>query len=290
MNMIVRILNFAIMMALPVGLAIFLARRFKAGWGLFGIGVGSFILSQVVHIPFNSWVLEPVVKRLGLSLDQGGLQLAAVGLLYGLSAGLFEEITRALGYRFFIKEDRDWVSGMMYGVGHGGIEAILLGALALVAFVQVMVLRDVDLSTVVAPHQVDLARSQIEAYWAMPWYQAILGAVERLSALPVQVSLSLMVLQAFRRKQAWWLGLAIGWHTLVDAVAVFAFQTWNVYLTEVIVAVFGVASIVIILAFRTKSSLVETEELQLPLTLPEIRPVAPSGQQIEDSRYVPENE
>lgn len=290
MNMIVRILNFAIMMALPVGLAIFLARRFKAGWGLFGIGVGSFILSQVVHIPFNSWVLEPVVKRLGLSLDQGGLQLAAVGLLYGLSAGLFEEITRALGYRFFIKEDRDWVSGMMYGVGHGGIEAILLGALALVAFVQVMVLRDVDLSTVVAPNQVDLARSQIEAYWAMPWYQAILGAVERLSALPVQVSLSLMVLQAFRRKQAWWLGLAIGWHTLVDAAAVFAFQTWNVYLTEAIVAVFGVASIVIILAFRTKSSPVETEELQLPLTLPEIRPVAPSGQQIEDSRYVPENE
>ncbi len=290
MNMIVRILNFAIMMALPVGLAIFLARRFKAGWGLFGIGVGSFILSQVVHIPFNSWVLEPVVKRLGLSLDQGGLQLAAVGLLYGLSAGLFEEITRALGYRFFIKEDRDWVSGMMYGVGHGGIEAILLGALALVAFVQVMVLRDVDLSTVVAPNQVDLARSQIEAYWAMPWYQAILGAVERLSALPVQVSLSLMVLQAFRRKQAWWLGLAIGWHTLVDAVAVFALQTWNVYLTEAIVAVFGVASIVIILAFRTKSSPAETEELQLPLTLPEIRPVAPSGQQIEDSRYVPENE
>jgi uncharacterized membrane protein YhfC len=290
MDIVVRILNFTIMMALPLGLAIFLARRYKAGWRLFGVGVGSFIVSQVFHIPFNRWVLEPVVSGLGLSLSQEGLQLAAVALLYGLSAGLFEEITRALGYRFFIKEKRDWVSGLMYGAGHGGIEAILVGALALAAFVQIMALRGADLSSVIPPDQVDLARSQIEAYWAMPWYQAILGAVERLSALPVQVSLSILVLQVFRRKRAWWLGLAIGWHTLVDAVAVFAMQTWNVYITEAIVAVFGLASIGIILALKPDSVQEEFVEAHLPLTMPEIRPVAPSGQNLEDSRYESTNE
>jgi len=289
MDIVVRILNFSIMLALPLGLAIFLARRYKAGWGLFGIGVGSFIVSQVFHIPFNRWVLEPLVSGLGLSLNQSGLQLAAVGLLYGLSAGLFEEITRALGYRFFLKDERNWVSGLMYGAGHGGIEAIAVGVLALVAFVQIMALRGADLSSVVPPEQVDLARSQIEAYWAMPWYQAILGAVERLWALPIQVSLSILVLQAFRRKRFWWLGLAIGWHTLVDAVAVFAMQTWNVYLTEAIVAVFGLVSIGIILALKTDSR-DEFVEGQPPLRMPEIRPVAPSGQNLEDSRYESHNE
>jgi uncharacterized membrane protein YhfC len=289
MDMVARVLNFIIMMALPIGLAIYLARRYKAGWGLFGIGVGSFVVSQVFHIPFNRWVLEPAVRGLGLSLSQRGLQLMAVGLLYGASAGVFEEVTRALGYRFLIKTDRDWASGLMYGAGHGGIEAILLGILALVAFIQVMALKGVDLSTVVAPDQVDLARSQIEAYLAAPWYQAILGAVERLSALPIQVSLSVLVLQAFRRRQAWWLGLAIGWHTLVDAVAVFAIQTWNMYVTEAIVGVMGLASVGMILAFRPDNSPADGDESGPPLPLPEIRRVSPSEQNIEDSRYESSN-
>jgi uncharacterized membrane protein YhfC len=287
--MVARVLNFIIMMALPIGLAIYLARRYKAGWGLFGIGVGSFVVSQVFHIPFNRWVLEPVVRGLGLSLSQQGLQLMAVGLLYGASAGVFEEVTRALGYRFLIKTDRDWASGLMYGAGHGGIEAILLGILALVAFIQVMALKGVDLSTVVAPDQVDLARSQIEAYLAVPWYQAILGAVERLSALPIQVSLSVLVLQAFRRRQVWWLGLAIGWHTLVDAAAVFAIQTWNIYVTEAIVGVMGLASVGMILAFRPNNSPTDGDESGPPLPLPEIRRVSPSEQNIEDSRYESSN-
>jgi uncharacterized membrane protein YhfC len=190
-----------------------------------------------------------------------------------------------VGYHFFIKEDRDWVAGLMYGAGHGGIEAILLGVLALVAFIQVMALQGVDLSTVVEPDQVALARSQIEAYLATPWYQAILGAVERMSALPIQISFSVMVLQAFRRKQLWWIGLAIGWHTLVDAVAVFAFRTWNMYITEGIIGLMALASIGMILALRSDSGPTQGVEERSPLSMPEIRRIQPSEQNIEDSRY-----
>ena len=123
MNIAARILNFSLMIAMPLGLAVYLSRKLKTEWRLFGVGVLTFILSQVFHIPFNIWLLRPLLQNLGLSLPQPGLQLAVVGLFYGLSAGLFEEITRYLGYRFWIKDERDWESALMYGAGHGGIEA-----------------------------------------------------------------------------------------------------------------------------------------------------------------------
>ncbi|HHH82625.1 MAG TPA: YhfC family intramembrane metalloprotease, partial [Chloroflexi bacterium] len=52
-------LNALLMILLPLGLAIYLTRRFGLDWGLFGVGAVSFISSQVLHLPFNAWVLNP---------------------------------------------------------------------------------------------------------------------------------------------------------------------------------------------------------------------------------------
>ncbi|MCJ7699969.1 MAG: YhfC family intramembrane metalloprotease [Anaerolineales bacterium] len=285
MNLFAHVLNFSLMIVMPVGLGLYLVRNQKAPWRLFGIGTLTFILSQVFHIPFNQWVLTPLVTSLGLTLDQPGIQLALLGLFYGLSAGLFEEVTRYLGYRLWLKEDRDWRSALMYGAGHGGIESILLGALALYAFIQVVTLRGTDLNLVVDAGQVAVVQAQIETYWAMPWYQALLGALERLAAIPIQVSASVLVLQSFRRKNLMWLFLAVGWHTLVDAAAVFAIRTWNVYITEGIVLVFGVLSVVIILSLKSGDEHSPLEPHQGPLMLEEIQAVQPSEENLEDSRY-----
>ena len=56
----------------------------------------------------------------------------------GLSAGVFEETARYLTYRFWAKDARSWSRGLMLGAGHGGSEAILVGALAAVNFVALL--------------------------------------------------------------------------------------------------------------------------------------------------------
>lgn len=285
MNTIVRILNFSLMLGMPVGLGVYLSLKFKTAWRLFGIGVLTFVLSQLLHIPFNHWVLTPLIGKLGFSLAGGGLQLAIVGILYGLSAGLFEETARYLGYRFWIKDERDWKSALMFGAGHGGIESILLGILVLVGFVQVIALRGTDLSMVVNADQVETVRAQLEAYWAVPWHLAILGAVERLAAIPIHLSATVFVLESFRRKKSLWLFLAIGWHTVVNAVAVYASQTWNVYITEGIVLVAGLLSLGIVFGLRStdEPGIEELQEIAPPVL--EIQPAAPTGENLEDSRY-----
>jgi len=286
MNIAARILNFSLMIAMPIGLAVYLARQFKVEWRLFGIGVVTFILSQILHIPFNIWVLNPLIEKQGFSSMLSGARLAIVGLFYGLSAGVFEEIARYLGYRISIKTERDWKSALMYGTGHGGIEALILGILALLTLIQLVSLRGVDLSTVVDPQYLDLARSQVAVYWAAPWYLAILGAVERAIAIIFHLSATVLVLESFHRRNIGWLFLAIGWHTALDAVAVFAAQTWNPYITEGILGVFGLLSLGIIFGLKSTD---EPENLNPPPiapAIPQIQPVDLSEEKLEDSRYV----
>ena len=42
-----------LVLVLIIGLGVYLTRKFKLGWRLFWIGGALFILSQVLHIPFN---------------------------------------------------------------------------------------------------------------------------------------------------------------------------------------------------------------------------------------------
>jgi uncharacterized membrane protein YhfC len=288
LNIIARVLNFSLMILMPVGLALYLSRKLKTEWKLFGIGVLTFVISQVFHIPFNGLVLNPLVNKLGLSLTQNGFQLAMVGLIYGLSAGVFEEITRFLGYRWWIKDERDWKSALMVGAGHGGIESILLGGVVLLAFIQATTLQGTDLSTVVDADQVEMVRAQIEAYWAAPWQLALLGAVERLATICFHLSATVLVLQSFHRKNGIWVILAVCWHTLVDATAVFASRTWNPYITEGLILGLGMVSLVIVYVLKSPD---EPRVNGIPTapngyTAPEIKAITPSETDLEDSRYV----
>jgi len=289
MDVLVRATNAFLMLAMPLALGVLLARRLKVNWGLFGAGAAIFIGSQILHIPFNAWLLAPAIEKLGLHADDRGLGLGLVSLLYGLSAGIFEDGARYLAYRFWIKDARTWSKALMFGAGHGGTEAFLLGALALFALLQAFALRGTDLSTVVPADQVALAQQQIQAYWDAPWYAALLGAAERASALCVQVSLAVLVLQAFTRRSLLWLMAAVGWHAAVDALAVYAVVTTNVYLTEGLIALCALASLGLVLALRQPEPATSARDIYLDPprpSPPHQKSTSLSAEHLEDSRFV----
>ncbi|MCA9928474.1 MAG: YhfC family intramembrane metalloprotease [Anaerolineales bacterium] len=236
-------LNFLLMLALPLLLARLLHLRFRPGWGLFGIGAATFVLSQVGHLPFN-WVAQ----RTGWLPDSvettGNLVITAV--FFGLSAGVFEETARYLAYRFWAKDARTWKQGMMMGAGHGGIEAMLLGLLGLINTSILLGMRNGVMLEIVPVEQMALVEQQIAAIFGLPWYMTLLGAVERIFAICFHLSASLLVMQVFVRRQRRWLWLAVGWHTLLDATAVFAVVKWGALAAEGIIGVLAVISVGII--------------------------------------------
>lgn len=250
MDVLVRLINALLMIAIPLVLGTILARRLRVGWSLFMVGAVTFVGSQVFHLPFNSWVLSLGIEWLGLTEAQAGVPLAVVAILYGLSSGVFEEMARYLVYRLQLKDVRSWGQALMFGAGHGGVEAILLGGLATYALFQAVAYRGVDLSGMAPPEQLELVRAQLEAYWTAPWYSTVLGAVERAFALCFHLSASLLVLQAITRKKPAWLVLAISWHALVNAVTLFAFGIWGAYVAEGLIGLMALFSLWIVFTLR----------------------------------------
>jgi uncharacterized membrane protein YhfC len=245
------ILNFTypisgfLMFALAIGLGVWATQRYQIGWRLWWIGAGTFVLSQLGHIPFN--ILLTNLFRAGtLPSPPPEWNLFFNAIVLGLSAGLWEETFRYGAYRWFAKEARDWRHALVMGAGHGGIEAILLGILVLVTFFQMFALRGSPLPTNLSTEDLSLLQRQLDLYWSAPWYLTLLGAVERAFSLILHLSLSVLVLQVFARRSAIWLAIAILWHALGNAVGVILLGLWGPLAAEGGLAIIAALSLVII--------------------------------------------
>jgi uncharacterized membrane protein YhfC len=110
--------------------------------------------------------------------------------------------------------------------------------------------KNVDSSTLVTADQVPGFQAQITAFWSAPWYYSLREAFQQLFTVPIQICLALLVLQTFIRKQWYWVFLAIGFHTLVEASKIIAQNLINENLISLVLAVFAIASVVIIVVLR----------------------------------------
>jgi uncharacterized membrane protein YhfC len=235
------------MLGFPVGLWLALRRRPGVTWGLIGAGVLAFVASQVVHLPLN-WALGLLGGARGVAL----WPLPLMALVAGLSAGICEEGARYLVLRYWQREARSWAQAVGFGAGHGGIEALLLGLLVAVNCAAMVGLRGMDLGALGLSGEVlEQAQAQVEAFWTIPWYLPLLGGLERVLAIVIQIALSILVVRALAHRNAGWLLVAIGAHTLVDGVVVvLAGLGWPPVALEGMVLLFALGGMALILALR----------------------------------------
>ena len=277
-------LNFLLMMSLPFVLAAFLARRLGTRWGLVWVGAVTFVASQVVHIPLNS-----LLGRLGvLKIATSGWPLVELAVVAGLSAGVCEELARYLVLRFWLKRDRSWRSALMFGAGHGGVEAVIFGGLAAIQTLNIFVLRNVDPAQVgVTADKLPALQAQLAAAWSVPVLYPLLGALERVSAISTHLFLAVLVMQAFTRNNILWLVAAILWHALTDGVAVFAIATWGALPTEAAIAGLALIGLALLFALRQPEPLpVAPGDTPVP-PASEPAPIfaAPSADQLDRTRF-----
>jgi uncharacterized membrane protein YhfC len=283
MSYLAHLLNVLLMIAMPLILGGWISARRRPGWALFGMGAVTFVASQIVHIPFN-WLILQRLKLLPSDTSQLP-NLVFLALFLGLSAGIFEEGARYLTFRYWAVQARSWGRGLMLGAGHGGVEAMLLGIVVGFNYLILARMRQGALLSLVPEGQLPMVQAQIAAVFSVPWHLVLLGAVERLFALCFHLSASLLVMQVFIRRHIRWLFVAVLWHSLLNAVSVFAVVTWNAYITELIVGVMALASLGIVFWLRRPEP---TEPDLIPLPLP--GPLPPldlelTEQAIEESRY-----
>lgn len=284
MLVVTHALNGLLMIALPIILAVYLTKRWKQGWGIWWIGAATFILSQVGHIPFN-WGIGLLLNRTGMVYWSPLAQQIFNACFLGLSAGLFEELARYLVLCFWAKEARSWRKGILFGAGHGGAEAIILGVLVLISYVSMLVMRSMDYSILLSASQIDAVQQQVSAYWSAAWYDSLLGAVERFFTIPVQIALAVMVMQVFTQKKTRWLFFAILYHAILDGTVVFLMPKIGMYCTEALVGFFAVVSIGIIFLLRQPEPPPEPIPEPIHVVVPIIPPVEETTDKLDETRF-----
>ncbi|HEX6270015.1 MAG TPA: YhfC family glutamic-type intramembrane protease [Anaerolineales bacterium] len=248
------------MIVLPILLAFYLTRKFKLSWKLVLAGALTFIAAQVLHIPvvygltalFNNGTLPAIPEAWRTIFN---------AILLGLLAGIFEETARLILFKFRLKDVKTWEEGVLVGTGHGGVEAFILGLLGILTLVNMVIMRTADLSALGIPaEQIEVTRQQVDSFWNMPFYMALLGVIERVFAICLHLSLSVMVLYSVVYKKPAWFWLALLWHAFVDAVAVYLLPLVGALAIEGIIGVLAGISLLILFGLRPK--FVDQEPIQ----------------------------
>ncbi len=204
----------AVSILLPLVLLIVWKRRTHAPLRAAFLGAAVFVVFVMV--------LERMLH--GLVLGEGSVVLRTPWLyvLYvSLAAGLFEETGRYLSFRFLLKKYDSRATGVMYGIGHGGIEAILLCGINMVVYILLAVeFNQAGGLTAAAQYYYSGGSVPAIGLYYTPVWAFLVPGLERLTALALQIALSVVVFQAAQRQgKRHWYFYAVGLHAAVDAVA-----------------------------------------------------------------------
>jgi len=139
---------------------------------------------------------------------------------------------RVLGIGYIIKK-KNFYKGLMYGVGHGGGgEAMVFVGLSLaVNYIIFRFFPDI------------LPELALTQFLAMPWYMPLIGAMERIFAISIQISLSVLVMYAFMNKKYYLIAVAVIYHAVVNFVAVYLNHFFGIIASEASVFIFALCSL-----------------------------------------------
>ena len=225
--------------SIPVLLCIWFRKKKHADLLPFFIGMAVMLIFALVA--------ESLVHQLVLGVLTIGKTIMGNIWLYalygGLMAGLFEETGRFVAFKTILKKYRDRdADALMYGAGHGGCEAAVLLGTTMISNIVMSVMLNHGLVSLlmkdVTPEQMPQALALLDSLTSSAPYTFLLGVIERIFAVIMQISLSVIVWFGANRKGKWMLyPLAILLHLAVDGTAVVVSKFSSVWVTECVLFV-----------------------------------------------------
>ena len=260
LSMVFMAISAIVSIGLPIALFIVLRKKFNGKFLPMIIGAAAFIVFALV---LESSVHYLVLNRFALR------EKPLAYILYGIfMAGIFEETARFISFKILLKRKYSGIStGLSYGIGHGGIEAVMLaGVSMIVSIVYGIMLNSGNIGAITGSLQgegLEAVNTQLAALQTTAPYMFLVGGIERIFAIAIQVSLSvIMFYSVFCRGKTWLFPVAILLHAAIDIPAA-AFQSGvlgNVMVVEGIVFIGAAASAALALYIHKRLR----EQLQNP--------------------------
>ncbi|PDY26981.1 YhfC family intramembrane metalloprotease [Bacillus thuringiensis] len=236
----------------PTLCLIYFYKKTNISWKTVLVGV-------IVFIVFSQ-VLEKILNVYILTVNSSTKELFTNRYLYALygaiSAAFFEEVGRLLGFYYLLKKYREWKDGIGYAIGHGGMEAILIGVFAGIqnllmsnminsgGFEKLLSANTSNSSNLLAIKEQLVNTSS---------YMFLMVGVERIAVFIIQIALSLLVLYGVRtNKKALFLLYAIAAHTSINFMMLASKSIGlHIFIIEGMIILIAIASIFVIKRFKT---------------------------------------
>lgn len=242
----------ALMIGLPLVLAVAITRRLRTPVSLVLWGAAVFLLSQALRLP-SLQGLTSLFEQGALPAPDAANEIAVNIAILSITAGLFEETARYLAYRYLIPRARSWNAAVTFGAGHGGMESVMLGGLMALEFATMLSLGTPGAAPAVpgqSPEEQTRLAEQVTRYWATPWYVPFLGTLERVFSICFHITMAVVVLEAVRRSNLTWLFAAIAAHAAANAGATAALVAFGPIVAEIVVGLIAMLALYVLFRLR----------------------------------------
>ena len=236
--------------AIPLILGYCIIKKFDLGWSIFLYGALFFIVSQVIHVPLLMLLEPPYSEWVRSVLPDPTMALAALALFLGLCAGIVEEGIRYLVFSLFFPARRLLLSrenGVLFGVGWGGVESIIVALLVLQSMILFIVFVSGNSGMISAILTDPQQLAAVGTLSSLTPLDIIPGLFERIMTITLHIAFTLLVLYSVVRLEWRFLLAAIAWHSSVDFVAVYIARLYGIWPTEGILALNAILALLVIL-------------------------------------------
>ena len=235
------IVAMVICIVFPIVLVIYFKKKEKFQIKPVFIGILGFFLFAMV--------LEQILHSIVISTKIIKLNTITFAIYGALAAGVFEEVGRFVMFKFFLKSNRLWKDGLAYGLGHAGIETILVGAFSyLNALIMSLAINSGKINELLKAQDASSVETIKNSLANMTLLATSMGVIERIFAFAIQIALTFIVLYAIRERKNIYLIIAILIHALIDfAPALYQMKfITNVYFIEGIIFIFAIFAYIFI--------------------------------------------
>ncbi len=205
----------------PLGIAIWWTIRKKENFTTILIGAGVFVLFAIL--------LEKPIQNALILPDHGVSRFINArpvlwAFVVGLFPGVFEETGRFVAFKTVLKKRKNKETSISYGIGHGGIEAIIIFGMTYITYLSYAVMINtgtfqtvIDQVMAEAPDQLGAVYQTMDAIATFSFGTLSLALLERVGAFLFHVGASILVFYACRDRGKFFLyPLAVLLHTAMD--------------------------------------------------------------------------
>lgn len=231
------IIALLITIGLPIVAGIWLNKKLNLTWRVITLGaLGYFVVQALVTL---------LISGLAGLVDNGVLVLSnhafivvqlTMSILFGALLGV---IVRWAAMKYYRESLSGLNAALGIGLGYGGVESIIrVGLPLLMTYITMLSNIRIDPQTTqLTPELI----AQIEALWQVSAWVPLAGSLERIAALVMHITVTMLIWQSFLRKNNLWLGAAVGLDMLINGSIVGLAEAGLAYGWVVLLAVLFMA-------------------------------------------------